>query len=447
MTRLRNTIAVALGAVLFSATVPLSAQSIIDDAQRNIEEARRSQEEVKRQAAEAAAELDVLNAEDAEVVAALAEVDEYIAIQEAKLAAAQLAHDTAVADATRFDAKAAELDATIIQLRSEMSQRAVEAYVQQSDRDSYLLETGDPNLAAQRTFLVSEINGSTADVADQLRAAVDDAAAARAAAEAARAKAEQERVDIGVRLAELEDARAAQAEIKAEVDRRIGDLDERAAVLEAESARIEQFIAGEQGRIASEVQRQQAQLLAEQQRLEQERLRLERERQEAAQRQREEENGELPPAEQPASQPSGPSEPPPLAPGPPAPGNISFIWPLSGPVTSGYGYRVHPIFGETRLHTGIDIDGAMGQPIVAAAGGTVISVGGRDGYGNTVIIDHGSGWSTLYAHMSGFNVVGGESIGQGSTIGFVGSTGYSTGPHLHFEVRVNGAHTDPYAYL
>lgn len=118
-----------------------------------------------------------------------------------------------------------------------------------------------------------------------------------------------------------------------------------------------------------------------------------------------------------------------------------FIWPLNGPITSGYGSR----WG--RMHTGIDIDGYTGQPIVASKAGKVILSSYYSGYGNTVIIDHGGGISTLYAHMSGFNTSSGSSVGQGQVIGYVGCTGSCTGDHLHFEVRVNGSPVDPMQYL
>ena len=99
------------------------------------------------------------------------------------------------------------------------------------------------------------------------------------------------------------------------------------------------------------------------------------------------------------------------------------------------------------MHTGIDYNASRGDPIAASAAGTVIFVGPFGGYGNTVIIDHGGGYTTLYAHMSSFNVSNGAGVSAGDTVGFVGSTGVSTGPHLHFEIRVNGATTDPAPFL
>ena len=121
-----------------------------------------------------------------------------------------------------------------------------------------------------------------------------------------------------------------------------------------------------------------------------------------------------------------------------------FIWPVGGSVASGYGYRC--LGGICRLHEGVDIGAGYGSPIVAAASGTVIYAGYMGGYGNLIVIDHGGGISTAYAHQSGFAVSGG-SVSQGQTIGYVGCTGRCFGPHLHFEVRVNGGAVDPLGYL
>lgn len=120
-----------------------------------------------------------------------------------------------------------------------------------------------------------------------------------------------------------------------------------------------------------------------------------------------------------------------------------LLWPTNGRVTSGYGWRTHPIYGTRRMHTGIDISGSMGQSIVAASEGLVLSAGWRGGYGLTVVIDHGGGMATLYAHQSALNVREGQVVSEGQRIGQVGSTGNSTGPHLHFEVRINGEPRDP----
>lgn len=125
----------------------------------------------------------------------------------------------------------------------------------------------------------------------------------------------------------------------------------------------------------------------------------------------------------------------------------SLAWPVRGRVSSGFGYRMHPILRERRLHTGLDIAASTGTTIRAAAPGVVISSGYRNGYGNTVVIDHGGSLSTLYGHCSRLYVRAGQRVRQGETIAAVGSTGLSTGPHLHFEVRVNGRPVDPRSRL
>ena len=118
-----------------------------------------------------------------------------------------------------------------------------------------------------------------------------------------------------------------------------------------------------------------------------------------------------------------------------------FIWPVNGTVVSGFGMR----WG--RMHEGVDITASTGTPIWAAAAGTVIHSGWLGGYGNLVVVDHGDGLATAYAHASSILVSVGQSVAQGETIALVGSTGNSSGPHLHFEVRVNGVAVDPLFYL
>ena len=128
-------------------------------------------------------------------------------------------------------------------------------------------------------------------------------------------------------------------------------------------------------------------------------------------------------------------------------GKLGWPCPSSSRITSPYGYRV--LFGVRDFHTGIDIGAGMGQNIVAAESGTVIlaNYGWNGGYGNYIIINHGNGITTRYAHASQLYVSAGQSVSKGQVIAAIGTTGNSTGPHLHFEVRVNGAHTNPLNYL
>ncbi len=129
-------------------------------------------------------------------------------------------------------------------------------------------------------------------------------------------------------------------------------------------------------------------------------------------------------------------------------GTGQFLFPVAGGViTSSFGYRVHPIYGDGRLHTGIDIGADTGDPIYASADGIVASAGSLGGYGNATVIEHGGGLATLYGHQSSILVSEGESVTAGEVIGRVGCTGACTGPHLHFEVRVDGEPVDPLGYL
>ena len=130
-------------------------------------------------------------------------------------------------------------------------------------------------------------------------------------------------------------------------------------------------------------------------------------------------------------------------------GTGSFIWPTPScyGITSDYGYRVHPISGAYRLHAGIDIGAGYGAQILASDSGTVTASYYHWSYGNMVMISHGNGYTTLYAHMSSIAVSTGQSVSQGQLIGYVGSTGDSTGPHCHFEIRYNGNYCDPKDYF
>ncbi len=124
-----------------------------------------------------------------------------------------------------------------------------------------------------------------------------------------------------------------------------------------------------------------------------------------------------------------------------------FAWPVAGTITSGFGNRYHPILGYNRFHSGIDIAAPYGTLVKAADGGQVIQAAYSGGYGYSILIYHGGGFATWYAHLSSFAVSTGQMVQRGQVIGLVGSTGLATGPHLHFEVRINGAPQNPLAYL
>ena len=123
------------------------------------------------------------------------------------------------------------------------------------------------------------------------------------------------------------------------------------------------------------------------------------------------------------------------------------LWPVIGHLTGAFGERMDPFSGEGAFHTGVDISSQYGDAVRVAADGVVIEAGSRAGYGRMVIVDHGLGLTTWYGHLSSFNVMPGEQLKRGDTIGNVGVSGRSTGPHVHYEVRINGAPINPMRYL
>jgi murein DD-endopeptidase MepM/ murein hydrolase activator NlpD len=124
-----------------------------------------------------------------------------------------------------------------------------------------------------------------------------------------------------------------------------------------------------------------------------------------------------------------------------------LLWPTSGTITSRFGWRIHPIFRTREFHTGLDIATRWGSPVLAARSGVVRFVGWRSGYGQMIVLDHGGGLETTYSHLSSAVVSPGETVTRGQLIGRIGNSGWSTGPHLFFEVRKNGVAVDPTPYL
>ena len=127
--------------------------------------------------------------------------------------------------------------------------------------------------------------------------------------------------------------------------------------------------------------------------------------------------------------------------------NAPSEWPVQGIVTSSFGARLDPFNGEGAFHTGIDIATAKGEAVRAPADGTVVKAGMGNGYGREVVLDHGHGIETVYAHLSGFAVTEGQDVSRGDILGYVGSSGHSTGPHLHYEVRIHDTPVNPSKYL
>lgn len=440
MTAPRRITVLLLLVALLGLTVPSGADDSIEDAQAQ-------REEIRRQAAENAEQLDVTSAEDIEVVEALAQLDEWISFQTAKLDAARQELD--VARQVEADAKERlrGLNTEIDDLSEALAAQSVEAYVLGTDIDDALLRAENPSEASYVQYLLSDARGVGLDLADILRAKKIEARQTREEAEQAREQAAELERQIATRVADLETSRAAQAEVKAELDARIAVLEDEAAQLSASDAAVTQLIqeyerqaAAEEAAAAEELNNPPAATPAPTA----EPTATPAPGEPTAEPTATPAPGE-PTAEPTVAPTAEPTAPP--APTPPPGGNPGFTWPCGGAVVSGFGNRVHPVLGTVRFHSGIDINCPNATAVGASAAGTVISAGWNGGYGNAVIIDHGGGFATLYGHLSEIDVAVGTAVSVGQLVGLVGSTGLSTGPHLHFEVRVNGTAVDPMGYL
>lgn len=376
-----------------------------DEAQ--IEDLRQQREQLARDAADVASQVEALVADDEALIAALQELDDYIELQEARIEAAEAAIAAAGAEAAAARAEAEWFVGEIESIRERLRQRAIQAYVQ-PPVDFVEQFSTSLNESAVRLFLLDLAIGNELEITDELRIAEAQLEVVRQQALDRAQDAEEERQAQQQRLADLEDARAAAMELRLEIQSRIDEWD----LVSAEIAQADEEMAQEIFRIEEEIRRREE----------------ERRRQEEEERRRAiEEQRRLHEAEH------GPFE--------------LVAWPADGEKTSGFGPRVHPIFGTVRQHNGIDLDGDTGDRVRAARSGEVILAGDRGGYGNAIVIYHGLGYSTLYGHLSRIEVSVGENVQSGDRIGAIGSTGLSTGPHLHFELRIDGNAVDPTPFL
>ncbi|HEX9681494.1 MAG TPA: M23 family metallopeptidase [Acidimicrobiales bacterium] len=356
---------VVLVATVVATVVPVGAQTL--------DEARREREENRRRQAEAAAELDVLAASNAELEAALNDLTAAARTAAARSSAAHQAADVAAAELATARQVLASKQAEISELRGEVVARAVAAYVHPgNDVLSEFGDIRDVNDFERRRVMLKQVSAHDADVMDQLKAAEEDLVVAQVEAEALSEKALARRAEADAAAIEAESARVTAARRQAEVDQRIAEFRaEVDALAKAESALVALI----------------------------------------AKKEAEAYNGRV--------------------------SATGLIWPVRGRVTSEYG----PRWG--RMHQGIDIGAPSGTPIWAAKAGTVIHAEWMGGYGNVVLIDHGEGFTTVYAHQSSIAVAEGQAVSRGEVIGYVGSTGRSTGPHLHFETRFGGKAQNP----
>ncbi len=353
--------------------------------------------------------IDASQATKKELDGKVATIDGQISVVQRSLSAATAKLETAKAEQRGAEERLATAQQELAAARNRLAAYAVAAYTGQSAAIQYLTATikarSIDELVAKRTYMkaVGENQSEIVATDERLRDEVKDLTVVLSAA--TKEADAQAKVVEGQR-AELEVKRDAQDAARHEVAAEIATTDSlRAEVV----ARKDEFLAEQR-----ELQAQSAAIEAQ--------LRARAEAQRAAA----------------AAANGSPS----LA---PAPGG--FVRPVAGPITSPFGYRIHPIYGTSLLHAGVDIGASSGTAIRAAQAGQVVTSGWMSGYGNVVILDHGGGITTLYAHQSSLGVSEGAKVAQGQTVGFVGCTGSCTGPHLHFEVRVNGSPVDPLRYI
>jgi murein DD-endopeptidase MepM/ murein hydrolase activator NlpD len=327
---------------------------------------------------------DTSGADDAQLEAALRDLDTSVAAESSTTEAVQQAASAAQVAVGSAEARLAATEARMADLRSAAAALAVRAYVHPGgDPLVRLLGSSDVSEASRREALLDHVASTDRDVLGRLRATREDEQAEQADLGHLRDQAAARHKAAAAHLSELQSVRDSQARLKGALDERIQEYQDEVDGLARDQARIENLLRSRQGQ-------------------------------------------------------AGPG---PASLGPGQAASYVLMWPVDGPLTSPFGNR----WG--RMHTGIDIGVSSGTPIRAAKSGTVISSGDDGGYGLLTVIDDGGGLSTLYAHQSRTLVSSGSSVAQGDVIGYSGCSGHCTGPHLHFETRLNGTPEDPKAFL
>ena len=368
--------------------VAVVAGPVVAQDDESIGDIRREREEVRDAEADALEELELLELEDEQIAEILARIKAAVDNQTVQVNAARQRLNAAEAEVlVREKAAAAAADALVV-TQAAIAKRAVDAFVGTDRLNEPWLASADLNQTTVRLALLDFTAGSDRDLLDELRTFHAEREANVRAGQEARAEAEEQRRVLEAELAELERRQAVQAKIQEELRARIADWQREADARAREAKELTDLIREKQA----------------------------------------EELG--------------------FAPGDPGSASVEgFIFPTTGRIGSTFGLRVHPIFGITRMHSGVDIGTPSGRPVWASKEGRVIFAGVKGGYGNAVIIQHEGNVATLYAHLSAFRTSDGEWVDSGEAVGLVGSTGWSTGPHLHFETRIDGVPKDPELFL
>lgn len=337
--------------------------------------------------AAAAAKLNAAVADDTEIASGLQAISQQVQDTQSQVDENQRKLEAAkqvLATAAEDQANAATRQAEV---ERQLQAKAVQGFEAGAGAPpNVFIANGNVNDAIRQTQLLNQANKSTAELLEELRTLKEDQV--QAAADAVKIKAQTEALTgvLAQQLDDLKDQQATQMRLKQEAERRIAKWESELDDYAANDANIQALIGSAKAKATTVT----------------------------------------------ISRP---------------PSSYGFQWPVNGPITSDYGYRIHPVYGTRKLHSGIDISAPYATPITAAADGTVIFSGWQSGYGNTTIIDVGNNVVTLYGHQSSIKVSEGAVVKRGQVIGAVGSTGTSTGNHLHFEVRVDGNPTNPVPYL
>lgn len=369
-----------------AAPLPTYAQTRsekIDDLRRKIDEAADRQK----------AELEQIEASDNrlnEAEALIGQLEGQVAEARARVAQTQKELDVATAKVKKAEARLAEVESNLRAAQDHVNRRAVDLYkAGKNDESTALLESGSINQFQINLAYERRLQRRDQAVVESLVASVKDVTELRSELESSRVAVEERRNAFAAEKKALEASLADQKKIRDALAKEIENHKRLLAQIEQEQSKYEAALdelEGQSRRVGS--------------------LYLSR-----------------------------------------GSGSGKLVWPVDGPLTSRFGMRHHPILGYARLHAGIDIGAGYGSIIIASASGIVASASYSGGYGNMIVIDHGDGLATAYCHLSRIGVSKGQQVTQGQNIGAVGSTGLSSGPHLHFETRVNGSPVDPLGYF
>ena len=382
----RLSVSLAVVAALLSLSVGLSPAQ----AQDSIREAKQRQAEIEAEREHATDGLAYLSAQELAVVKGREAATAVLEAEQAKINALQQALNATTFQLNQLEQNIAEFHQQLAALHATAAELAVQRYMHNGvDPVEVLFANANLSEGLALLALTETLFGDAADAIDQARVVEDDLNQATQRAQDMQAEITTLQADLEAGLPELEAKQAEWEDLEAQYNelrqKRQKEFDD----LVAEDRKLQQFI--QQKRAEEEIQRKLAALRES--------------------------------------------------------GGSGFVRPAVGQIVSYFGNRLHPILGYYRLHAGIDYDGNTGDPIIASRNGVVILAEYSGGYGHTVILDHGDGFSTLYAHLSAYNVSVGDTVAAGRTLGAMGSTGLSTGPHLHFEIRRNGTAVDPLPYL